>query len=336
MRTPHETHDLPVLVAADTSGAGDVPAWAKSQARAIEESVSHTGAVLIRGLGIDSPAAFRAVAAAIRPDLKSYAGGDSPRTDVADRVYTASEYPAHLEVRLHNELSYAVWSPERVFFACLKPAETGGATHIADGRAVLAALEAQDPELPARFADHGVAYLQHLWDADGPPGVGKSWQETFETDDRNAVAEKLGADGIDFAWTDFGLRTRAVRPAVVRHGATGDACWFCQADQWHRAAAGVKVEIGGRGGPESGDGGGGGDPRYDPATAGEASLGNHATFGDGGEIDPADLAAIRAATDACEVVFPWQAGDVMVLDNTLVMHGRKPFTGRREVLVAMA
>ena len=50
----------------------------------------------------------------------------TPRTDLTDQVYTSTEYPAHLEVFLHNELSYAGWSPGRVFFCCLVPAETGG------------------------------------------------------------------------------------------------------------------------------------------------------------------------------------------------------------------
>jgi len=36
------------------------------------------------------------------------------------------------------------------------------------------------------------------------------------------------------------------------------------------------------------------------------------------------------------VVFSWQQGDIMVIDNILTMHGRKPFQGDRQVLVAMA
>ncbi|MEC0822849.1 TauD/TfdA family dioxygenase, partial [Bacillus atrophaeus] len=33
--------------------------------------------------------------------------------------------------------------------------------------------------------------------------------------------------------------------------------------------------------------------------------------------------------------FPWQKGDIMILDNMLVAHGRKPFYGSRKVVVAM-
>jgi len=33
--------------------------------------------------------------------------------------------------------------------------------------------------------------------------------------------------------------------------------------------------------------------------------------------------------------FPWQNGDIIMLDNMLVAHARKPFTGARKIVVAM-
>lgn len=296
--------------------------WAAAHAAEIEALLRRAGVVLIRGFRIDSPGGFRAICQAIRPDLRNYAGGDSPRTNVTDQVYTSTEYPSELEVLLHNELSYAGWSPDRVFFGCLQPAQSGGETHVADGRAIYRAVPR---EIRERFEQRGVTYLQHLWDAEGAPGVGKSWQETFESRDRAEVERYLRRSRMDFEWTAFGLRTRARHQAVVEHPSTGEKCWHNQADQWHRAFDSVKVSVGATD-----------DPRFDRTTAGEATLGNHVTFGDGGEIDPADLLVVRAASRDCEVLFPWQAGDVMVIDNIMAMHGRKPFTGPRRVLVAMA
>ena len=82
---------------------------------------------------------------------------------VADGVYTSTEFPPHLEIGLHNELSYATWWPERLLFFCRVPATAGGETHIADGRRVLAEI---NEAVRKRFADKGVTYLQHLRDAD--------------------------------------------------------------------------------------------------------------------------------------------------------------------------
>jgi len=202
------------------------------------------------------------------------------------------------------------------------PSETGGETHIADGRSVYNAL---DPDIRERFESRGVTYLQHLWDAEGEPGVGKSWQETFEYTERGDVERYLKQSNMDFEWTSFGLRTRAHHKAVLHHPVTGEKCWHNQADQWHRDFDSVKISIGAQD-----------DLRFNQATAGEETLGNHVVFGNSDEIDPADLAVIRAINRRDEVSFPWQAGDVMVIDNIMAMHGRKPFTGPRRILVAMA
>jgi len=278
--------------------------------------------VLLRGFEIATPDDFRALCAAIEPHLRSYTGGDSPRTGVADKVYTSTEYDAQLEILLHNELSYAGWSPRLVFFGCLQPALAGGETQIADGRALYRALPVG---IRDTFESRGIVDLQHLWDADGDPGIGKSWQQTFETSNREAVESYLEESGMSWEWTGFGLRTRAPHAAVVAHPLTGEACWWNQADQWHRGLVSVKTSFG------AGD-----DPRFDPATAGEEALGNHVVFGDGGEIDVADLETIRAVNRSQEILFPWQAGDVMLIDNVLAMHGRKPYRGPRRVLVAVA
>ncbi|MEQ8603208.1 MAG: TauD/TfdA family dioxygenase [Marivibrio sp.] len=311
-----------VLTPEGETGAAAAVDWTAARAAEIQALVERAGVVLIRGFDIATPEEFRAVCAAIEPELKTYAGGDSPRSGVLDKVYTSTEYDASLEVLLHNELSYAGWSPRLVFFGCLLPAESGGETHIADGRALYRAL----PEaIRSRFEEKGIVYLQHLWDADGPPGVGKSWQETFETDDRATVEAYLARSGMAGEWTDFGLRTRAPHKAIVTHPKTGERCWWNQADQWHRGIAGVKTSFG------AAD-----DPRFDPATAGEETLGNHVTYGDGSEIAVEDLMAVRAVGRSLEIVFPWAAGDVMAIDNILAQHGRKPYSGPRRVLVAMA
>lgn len=312
---------LPLLLTAD-GGIDDLCAWAVGNRDVMAAWLNQAGVVLLRGFGLSTPAQFRAACAAISPDLRNYVGGDSPRQNVDDQVYTSTEYPAASEVLLHNELSYAGWSPDRVFFGCMVAPATGGQTHVADGRQICADL---DPEVRGRFAEKGVTYLQHLWDADGAPGPGKSWQETFETTDREAVEDYLRASNMRFEWTGLGLRTAATHPAILTHPATGEACWHNQADQWHRNIASVKDTVPGSPDAAKGD-----------TTAGTESLGNHVTFGDGSEIAVDDLMHVRAVSKTCEVLFDWQPGDLMVIDNIMAMHGRKPFTGKRRVLVAMA
>jgi len=48
------------------------------------------------------------------------------------------------------------------------------------------------------------------------------------------------------------------------------------------------------------------------------------------------LEAIRDAYLKEEVVFDWLEGDVLMLDNLLVAHGRRPFRGPRKIVVGMS
>lgn len=290
--------------------------WAAGQRSLLDEWLHRDGAVLLRGFGIEKPEEFRAVVSAIRPELKSYVGGDSPRTRVGDRVYTSTEFPPELEIGLHNELTYTRSWPERLFFCCLTAARVGGETHIADGRRVLAEIDA---DVRDRFSTKGVIYRQHLRDA-AVPGPGKSWQESFETSDRTQVERICGDQDMEVDWTRRGLRTALRNPGTLTHPITGELCWFNQADMWHASFDTVKAREGAPGADACDD-----EP-----------LGCHACYGDESEIPSADLKAVRSACKASEVLFPWQSGDLLILDNILAMHGRKPFEGERRVLVAMA
>ncbi len=304
---------LPLLVEGDAKATPVVLVdWVTDNRAQLDSWLHRAGGVLFRGFGLGSAEDFREVAEAIRPELKAYVGGDSPRNRVAEGVYTSTEFPPHLEIGLHNELSYSTWWPERLFFFCRVAAATGGETHIADGRRVLAEL---DQAVGERFADKGVLYTQHLRDAAGPAGPGKSWQETFETDDPQAVEMHAREGGMELRWTESGLRTSIRRPGVIEHPETGETAWFNQADLWHAAMGGAEIW---------------------EATTNDQEPHHHARYGDGSDIPIADLQAVRAAYRASEVAYPWEAGDVLVLDNRLAMHGRKPFTGKRSVLVTMS
>ena len=288
--------------------------------RPLLDDLTHTaGVVLLRKLPIKTPGDFEVICKAIRPQLRKYTGGDSPRNSLTEFVYTSTEYASGLEVPLHNELSYAGWSPDRVFFGCLRPAAMGGETQVADGRAIYRRL---DPTIRKNFEDKGITYLQYLRDQ-SVSGTGKSWQETFETNSRKEVESYLETSKMDFEWTALGLKTRAFHQAILKHSVTGERCWHNQADQWHRLIPSVKDSVGE-------------EITKSQSTPHVVTFGNHVVFGDESEINPNDLLKICAVSRSCEVLFPWQKGDVMIIDNVLAMHGRKPFTGLRQNVVAMA
>ncbi|MFC6005429.1 TauD/TfdA family dioxygenase, partial [Streptomonospora nanhaiensis] len=60
------------------------------------------------------------------------------------------------------------------------------------------------------------------------------------------------------------------------------------------------------------------------------------TLADGTPIPGEWAVQIRDRGLAAAVDVDWHAGDLMVIDNVLLGHGRRPFTGPRRVLVAMS
>jgi len=283
-----------------------------ARARA-DELLLEFGAVAFRGLGVASAGELHAVVSAFAAPFTEYLYGNSPRTSVHHGVWTSTEYPAEYDISLHNELSQAYRWPDRLFFCCLVAPPTGGETPVSDSRAVLTGI---DPAVRERFERHGVAYLQNLH---GGFGLGRSWQESYETDDRAKVEEYLRVAGIEFRWTDDeDLRIRQVRPASRTHPVTGAQVWFNQADQFHvsnlrPAEAEALMEL----------------------VDSEEELPLSATFGDGSAIPLEDLDHVRQQARKNECSFRWEPGDVLMIDNMLVMHGRHAYGGDRQVLVAM-
>jgi len=290
---------------------GETPA--RDAVALANELLPQRGAVLFRGAAAASAADFHDIVNCFGAPFTEYLHGNSPRTAVHEGVWTSTEYPAEYDISMHNELSQSAIWPDRLFFCCLVAAKTGGETPVSDGRAMVADL---DPVVRERFESRGVAYLQSMH---GGLGLGRSWMETYETDDRDKVEELLRGAGVQFTWTeDADLRIRQVRPATRTHPLTGEEVWFNQAEQWHVSSL-------------PGDQG----KELLAMVESDEELPLHATFGDGSPISSADLDHVRAVAKQNECAIPWQAGDVLMIDNMLVMHGRRAFTGARQILVAM-
>jgi alpha-ketoglutarate-dependent taurine dioxygenase len=310
-----EARELPLVVMPSSTTEASINGllqWLVEQRNWMEQQLLQYGAMLLRGFDVQTATDFHRCCNTIDQRLLNYAGGDSPREAVTSKVYTSTEYPAELEIPLHNELSYRHTWPRKLFFFCQRPAAQGGETNIADSRRILANI---DPAVRQRFADKQVAYVQNLHDG---WGLGKSWQQTFETDDPATVEQYCRSNDIEFRWTENGLWTRSVCPGIIDHPQSGETVWFNQADLWHVSSRGHDYQ------------------QKLLKLFGEDALPSNATYGDGSAIDNDELAEVRRACRATEVVYPWQQGDLLVLDNVLAAHGRKAFSGPRRVLVAMA
>jgi hypothetical protein len=69
---------------------------------------------------------------------------------------------------------------------------------------------------------------------------------------------------------------------------------------------------------------------------GEDGLPFNTRFGHGDPVGEDVVQLLNEVYEAHTVREPWQAGDLMLVDNVRAAHSREPYQGPREVLVAMA
>jgi alpha-ketoglutarate-dependent taurine dioxygenase len=306
---PPGGRSLPLQVEPAGAGIG-LAEWAAENAGTVRSWLLRSGAVLFRGFGV-TLAGFPGVGQALAGELADYTERSSPRTRLGDHVYTATDYPADQPIPLHNENSYQASFPAMLLFCCLAPAERGGATPLADTRRVLARI---GPDVLAPFAEHGVLYLRNLGG-----GLGLPWQEVFQTASRETVNEYCRSRGITARWRPGGgLRLRQVRPAIAVHPVTGERVWFNHGIFFNARSLLPEVRI----------------PLLEQVA--EEDLPSHTYYGDGSPIPAGALAELAEAYRAEESAVPWQAGDVLLVDNLLAAHGRQPYSGNRQVVVSMA
>jgi alpha-ketoglutarate-dependent taurine dioxygenase len=290
---------------------GDPPSWAAEHREALRAVVIEHGSVLVRGLGLRDAAEVGAVFRRLANGLMTEREAFASRRTYSDGVYSSSTWPQNQLMCMHHELSYTLEFPGLMLFACLSAPTHGGATTVADSPTVLDALLA---ELIERFEREGWLLTRSYNDE-----IGASFAEAFGTEDRGAVESYCRANAIEFEWQpDGGLRTRQRRSAVVRHPVTGQRCWFNQIaflNEWTLA-------------PEVRE--------YLVDVYGADGLPFNSRFGDGDLIGEDVVQLLNQVYEANTVREPWQAGDLMLVDNVRTAHSREPFEGPREVLVAMA
>jgi alpha-ketoglutarate-dependent taurine dioxygenase len=298
----------PILRAEAT---GDAPGWAAEYRDALRAAVAEHGAVLVRGLGLrdasETTAVFRRLASSLMIEKEAFAR----REVYADGVYSSATWPANQPMCMHHELSYRLEVPSLLLFACLSAPTRGGATAVSDSPTVLNALPT---DLTERFERHGWLLARSYNDE-----IGATLEEAFGTEDRDAIEDYCRANAIEFAWQPDGeLRTRQRRSAVVRHPVTGQRCFFNQLaflNEWT-----IDPEV----------------REYLVEMYGADGLPFNTGFGTGEPLTQGIVELINAVYEAHTMREPWQAGDLMLVDNIRTAHSREAYEGSREILVGLA
>lgn len=286
--------------------------WIKENKSFLENLLLKHGVILLRNFNVYSLSEFNEVVKLFSPYLLEYVYRSTPRTRLGGRIYTATEYPSDRSILLHNENSYSKSWPEKIFFFSAIVASEGGETPIADSRKVFAKI---DSCIKEKFINHGVMYVRNY-----TKEFDLSWQEVFQTENKADVETYCKEHNIQFIWRDgkCELTTKQICQAVHIHPKTKESVWFNQAHLFHtssldKASQGSIIN-----------------------ELGEDNIPRNAFYGNGEPIDDEILNHIRDIYDQEKIKFKWQKGDIMILDNVLMAHGREPYKGERKVAVAMA
>jgi alpha-ketoglutarate-dependent taurine dioxygenase len=318
---------LPLVLAPKRSTSrADFIEQLRGERTALRRRLLEHGGLLFRGFPLENADDFAAAIEALGTGGSvNYIGGDSPRTKITGAVYTSTEAPSAVKIPLHNELSFVRHYPKHIYFFCEIPPAARGETILGDARRVYRALDAG---VRARFIEkqfryvsayYGKSLLMDLVNSLQPSH--KSWHEVFETTDRSEVERLCRAHDFDFAWQNQSwIRVSQTRPAAIMHPETHEWVWFSQPHLYDFSPRLL------------------GAWRYVAAKLFYARrhMRLHELFyADGSRVARSDLYHLMDTLDANTVAFPWQRGDMLVLDNVLSMHGRATFRGPRRILAAL-
>jgi len=238
--------------------------------------------------------------------------------DKKGAMYEAVNKPSRAKffVGMHNESTFKRTNRLGAF-VCFKPADTGGEFLLLDGQKVLAQM---DPAVRQRMYERGVRFsnaelpfFDFLRSA-GP--LKEVLKPVFQAVGSAAVAAKIDME-LELKWDENekdGLRLQAFSPTqspINRHPTTGEPAWFCNVHSHSRYLRDRR------------------DGELAETTGASKLNVTDMFYGDGTPIPAADLEHIDELTMKNLVYVPMKKGDVVLVDNYQVMHGRDVFTGER-------
>ncbi|MBB6254542.1 TauD/TfdA family dioxygenase [Nitrospirillum iridis] len=277
----------------------------------IDAMLPACGGVVLSALALADKADFERFMIALGYDFTGYVGGIAVRGDGAGVVLVASEEDARITLSPHNEMAYLATYPNKIFFFCQTEAPLGGEVPVNDIRQSIRFIP---DSVKDDFRKKGIRYYRNLPKASSISERG--WVDTFLTDDKVSIERIMRSLNYDFDWIkDDRLIYSYARPAFIAHPETGAEIWFNQVTELHSSYW--------RSHPNFPDGLT--DLDY-PATT---------TYGDGSPIDDDLISLLRSTLWTAARAVKMKKGDVLVLDNQVLQHGRFSFEGERRHFVSL-
>ncbi|XP_076914714.1 clavaminate synthase-like protein At3g21360 [Bidens hawaiensis] len=266
----------------------------------LESVLKKSSAILFRDFPVSSPSDFNTVVEAFGYPEAPYVGGRATRVNVVGRVYTANESPMDKRIPFHHEMSFIPNFPTKVFFFCDEEPGEGGETPIVLSNVIYEKMKEKHPEFVAKLEEHGTKTTIIADDEDDPLAVAsRGWKSTYMTDDKKIAQERAAKLGTKLEWMGNIVKMKTGPVPAIRFDEER------RVRTWFNSLTGPScIQL------INGD-----DKTSDKGTC--IQLGND-------ELVPNDAMedCMRFLEEEC-VAIPWKKGDVMFVNNLMVLHGRR-------------
>ncbi|XZF15891.1 TauD/TfdA family dioxygenase [Chitinophagaceae bacterium MMS25-I14] len=261
---------------------------------------------------------FRAFSGRLSGNFSSYEGGgfrfkelDREFVSPDKTIMTTTGHTQGFSIPLHGEMHYIGTPPPLIWFYCKTPGGNTGQTTICDGYELANRLS---DNVKKFFNGRQIKYSRFLGDG--------SWQSSFLTDDPEKAMEICRQQKVSYQYdaekkemiTDFHVSPFTERGYVSGSKFINNLLNIVSVE-WAFESGWVKENF-------SSDFG--------------ARCPMIVRMDDGSRIPGDILDEIRECAEACTINVEWEAGEVLMIDNLSVMHGRRESRNpAREIFVRM-
>ena len=259
----------------------------------------------------------------------SYAGGSYARASVGDGLVDVGYTDQRHDLLVHNEMAYLRDYPSHIAFYAETPATGGGGeTLLCDGRHVWRDLSPSSRQILgggqrltySQIYGNGSLTYNHRND------YMALWQEVFGADKREEAQARAESLGYVVDWSDedemeVSYSRSAVRydmPSLEEDESSGGGdevgCFFDQIVCCHSKNCSASARDG--------------RPHFQVMLADTSS-------GHRREIPAEVMVEVEELTEKHTVVVGLEKGDMVVVDNRIVKHGRRKFEGERSMIAAL-
>jgi alpha-ketoglutarate-dependent taurine dioxygenase len=275
------------------------------------DTFKSSGFVLLTGFDVDTKA-FETFTNRFSSDYMDHRGGGSLRKVInkdgdqtilsvsydykKDKGAFEGEEQETFPLALHSDRSYTNSRPPVMWFYCAVPPRKGGQTIVCDGVGILDGLSERSRKL---FEEQNIKYIRRYPDGE--------WQLWAQTKDPDSVQDYCDSMGLALKWDDKnGVITEYTCPAVVdtKWGGHRGFVNSMLLVLWQEEELGMKRSL--------------------------------VRLEDDSRIPDETIKDIRKVSDALTREISWRPGDITMIDNTRVMHGRRAFSDpQRQIYVRM-